>query len=155
MHLASMPAATTAVSQPIRPFKRANRTNPIDNIDNAYPVDNAYRAYPEGRAAYNRHIGALLSLDAELLPRGTDAELLHAFHEAVASGGVVQAPRHPEDFRRDRAVPATQGVAQPRSGAVVGVPHGIPALLRRTIMALFALLVTCSSGASLLYSLAL
>ena len=143
MHLASMPAATTAVPQPIRPFKRANHTNPIDNIDNAYPVDNAY---PERRAAYNRHIGALLSLDAELL---------HAFHEAVASGGVVQAPRHPEDFRRDRAVPATQGVAQPRSGAVVGVPHGIPALLRRTIMALFALLVTFSSGASLLYSLAL
>ena len=139
-----MPAATTAVPQPIRPFKRANHTNPIDNIDNAYLVDNAY---PEGRAAYNRHIGALLSLDAELL---------HAFHEAVASGGVVQAPRHPEDWR-DRAVPATQlvtqGVAQPRSGAVVGVPHGIPALLRRTIMALFALLVTCSSGASLLYSL--
>ena len=29
MHLASMPAATTAVPQPIRPFKRANRTNPI------------------------------------------------------------------------------------------------------------------------------
>ena len=141
MHLASMPAATTAVPQPIRPFKRANHTNPIDNIDNAYPVDNAYGRY----AAYNRHIGALLLLEAELL---------HAFHEALASGGVVKAPRHPEDFWRDRAVPATQGVAQPRSGAVVGVQHGIPALLRRTIMALCALLVTCSSGASLLYSLA-
>jgi len=100
-----MPAATTAVPQPIRPFKPANHTNPIDNI----------AAYPDQRAAYNRHIGALLSLDAELL---------HAFHEAVASGGVVQAPRHPEDWR-DRAVPATQGVAQPRSGAVVCVPHGI------------------------------
>ena len=139
MHLASMPAATTAVPQPIRPFKPANHTNPIDNI----------AAYPDPRAAYNRHIGALLLLEAELL---------HAFHEALASGGVVQAPRHPEDWR-DRAVPATQlvtqGVAQPRSGAVVCVPHGIPAHLRRTIMALCALLVTCSSGASLLYSLAL
>ena len=70
----------------------ANHTNPIDNI----------AAYPDPRAAYNRHIGALLLLEAELL---------HAFHEALASGGVVQAPRHPEDWR-DRAVPATQGVAQ-------------------------------------------
>ena len=138
MHLASMPAATTAVPQPIRPFKRAG----VNHNNNP---NNSMATVAERRAAYNRHTGVLLSLEAELL---------HAFREAEASGTVVQAPRHPEDFWRDRAVPATQGVAQPRSGAVVGVPHGIPALLRRTIMALCALLVTCSSGASLLYSLA-
>ena len=113
MHLASMPAATTAVPQPIRPFKRTGvqHTNPKDNI----------ATYSEGRAAYNRHTGVLLSLDGELL---------HAFREAEASGTVVQAPRHPED----RAVLATRRVAR-RSGAVCML-HGIPALFMKTIWAL-------------------
>ena len=113
MHLASMPAATTAVPQPIRPFKRAGvqHTNPKDSI----------ATYSEGRAAYNRHTGVLLSLDGELL---------HAFREAEASGTVVQAPRHPED----RAVLATRRVAR-RSGAVCML-HGIPALFMKTIWAL-------------------
>ena len=130
MHLASMPAATTAVPQPIRPFKRAGvqHTNPKDSI----------ATYSEGRAAYNRHTGVLLSLDGELL---------HAFREAEASGTVVQAPRHPED----RAVLATRRVAR-RSGAVCML-HGIPALFMKTIWALCAHLATYS-GASLFRSLA-
>ena len=89
----SMLAATTAESQPIRPFKHAGvqRTNP-----NLRPND-SMATYAERRAAYNRHTGVLLSLEAELL---------HAFREAEASGAVVQAPQHPEDWA-DRAVPAT------------------------------------------------
>jgi hypothetical protein len=65
-----MPAATTAGPKPICPFECANHKNPNDNL-----------AKYQRRAAYNRDIGALLSLEAELL---------HASREAEASSPVGQ-----------------------------------------------------------------
>ena len=117
MQLDSMPAATTAVPQPIRPIRPFKRAG-VNHNNNP---NNSMATVAERRAAYNRHTGVLLSLDGELL---------HAFREAEASGTVVQAPRHPED----RAVLATRRVAR-RSGAVCML-HGIPALFMKTIWAL-------------------
>ena len=140
MQLDSMPAATTAVPQPIRPIRPFKRAG-VNHNNNP---NNSMATVAERRAAYNRHTGVLLSLEAELL---------HAFREAEASGAVVdvagQAPWRPEDWS-DRALPTTCCRVARRFGAV---QHGIPALLTRTIMTLCALLATCS-GVSLCCSLA-
>jgi len=122
MHLASMPAKTTAAPQPIRSFKRAGVQHANDRLETSL----------ERRAAYNRHTGVLLSLDAELL---------HAFREAEASGAVVQAPRQPEDWsdRAFPAVPATRRVVQNLSN-----DRWIRALICISIVLL--LLALCSRG---------